>query len=70
MGGKAGPKRVVQLRVKWGENRGSRGKAASTSGFAARNHKSHQLRRLFACLLPKDVVVGLFDYESKGSMYF
>ena len=30
MGGKAGPKRVVQLRVKWGENRDSRGEAAST----------------------------------------
>ena len=32
--GKAGPKRVVQLRVKWGENRDSRGEAASTSGFS------------------------------------
>ena len=35
MGGKAGPKRVVQLRVKCGENRDSRGEAASTGGFAA-----------------------------------
>ena len=35
MGGKAGPKRVVQPRVKWGENRDSHGEAALTSGFAA-----------------------------------
>ena len=57
MGGKAGPKRVVQLRVKWGESRDSRGKAAFATCFGPRarlsgepTHKNRQTRDRYASM--------------------